>query len=555
MGAGQSRSVDPLESEIFRYTTQSITEELEINITRTAYSPLIREIQDYSVALVNLDFLPYTQSNGSIPIFVTDMGEPVRDAVSTIGIENLERGDVFVINYGSGQHLNNTVLGTPLYHGDTITGYLAIRSHWADVGGLVPGGQAMGARSIFHEGTRYRGLRIMRRGEVVPEVLATIQVNTYQKEMLTGDIMAQLSACMLGARRWEERVVRRWDADEVAVVVDTQLAASTDYARRIISSLPDGTATTTHEWQFSQGGVEADLKFSLTLSVEGDRMVVDMAGMPPQTELPLNAGAVGGGMAAVKLAFRYLVAGEVPTDAGFFAALDIRLPEGTIVSATGDAPMGYWNTTLPLIIDMFLRAVGQLDPKRVPAAHYGSVGGLMLYGPLPDGSWWRSTEAAPGGLGAESDADGYGPVKCLILGNTKNSPIEMIEARFPLRYQSLELCRDSGGAGLHRGGPGTSKVIEVLEDVWFDAYAEPSMPAPGLAGGKPGKIGSVHVKTPDSNEWVVPEGSQTGVSSLPAGSLIRHVSGGGGGWGTAPDEQSESALPAAGRDNKKKSVA
>ena len=555
MSAGRSRTVDPLESEIFRYTTQSITEELEINITRTAYSPLIREIQDYSVALVNLDFLPFMQSNGSIPIFVTDMGEPVRDAVSTIGIENLERGDVFVINYGSGQHVNNTVLGTPLYHGDRISGYLAIRSHWADVGGLVPGGQAMGARSIFHEGTRYRGLRIMRRGEVVPEVLATIQVNTYQKEMLTGDIMAQLSACMLGARRWEERVVPRWDADDVAVVVGAQLAASTEYARRVISELPDGTATTTHEWQFVQGGLEADLKFSLTLTVEGDRMIVDMSGMPPQTELPLNAGAVGGGMAAVRLAFRYLVGGDVPTDAGFFAPLEIHLPEGSIVSATGDAPMAYWNTTLPLVIDLFLRAIGELDPTRVPAAHYGSVGGLMIYGPLPDGSWWRSAEAAPGGLGAESDADGYGPVKCLILGNTKNSPVEMIEARFPLRYRSMELRRDSGGAGLHRGGPGTSKVIEVLEDVWFDAYAEPSMPAPGLAGGKPGKIGSVHVKLPDSDEWAVPVGSQTGVSSLPAGTLIRHVSGGGGGWGPPPEEQSDTAQQAEARVIDEESVA
>ncbi|TPG32481.1 hydantoinase B/oxoprolinase family protein [Mycolicibacterium hodleri] len=549
MNEAEPRTVDPLESEIFRYTTQSITEELEINITRTAYSPLIREIQDYAVALVNTDFLPYTQSNASIPIFVTDMGEPVREAVSTIGIENLEPGDVFVINSGSGQHLNNTVLGTPLYHGEVITGYLAIRSHWADVGGLVPGGQAMGARSIFHEGTRYHGLRIMRRGEIVPEVLATIQVNTYQKEMLTGDMMAQLSACMLGARRWQERVVPRWDADAVKKVVDAQLAASTEYARRIISELPDGTATTTHEWQFTQGGVRADLKFSLTLTVEGDRMVVDMSGMPPQSELPLNAGAIGGGLAAAKLAFRYLVAGDVPTDAGFFAPLEIQLPAGTIVSATGDAPMAYWNTTLPLIIDMFLRAVGQLDPERVPAAHYGSVGGLMLYGPLPDGSWWRSTEAAPGGLGAESDADGYGPVKCLILGNTKNSPIEMIEARFPLRYHSMELRRDSGGAGRHRGGPGTSKVIEVLEDVWFDAYAEPSMGAPGLAGGKPGSIGSVHVKTPDSVDWAVPEGSNTGVSSLKAGTLIRHVSGGGGGWGTPPDEDTQTSPDATAKES------
>jgi N-methylhydantoinase B len=141
------------------------------------------------------DFRPYMHSVASIPIFSTDMGEPVRDAVAVIGVENLEPGDVFVYNFRTGQHINNTTLATPLFHGDRLTGYLAIRAHWADLGGLSPGGQNMKSRSVFHEGTRYRGLRLMRRGKVVPEVLATIQANTWQIEALTGDVMAQLGAC------------------------------------------------------------------------------------------------------------------------------------------------------------------------------------------------------------------------------------------------------------------------------------------------------------------------------------------------------------------------
>ena len=36
-----AKAVDVLEREIFRYTAESITQELEINITRTAYSFLI----------------------------------------------------------------------------------------------------------------------------------------------------------------------------------------------------------------------------------------------------------------------------------------------------------------------------------------------------------------------------------------------------------------------------------------------------------------------------------------------------------------------------------
>ena len=92
--------------------------ELEINITRTAYSPLIQEARDYCVALMTPDFRPYMHSEASIPIFATDMGEPVKDAVKAIGIDNLEAGDVFIYNYRTGQHLNNVTMATPLFHGE-----------------------------------------------------------------------------------------------------------------------------------------------------------------------------------------------------------------------------------------------------------------------------------------------------------------------------------------------------------------------------------------------------------------------------------------------------
>jgi N-methylhydantoinase B len=96
-----------------------------------------------------------------------------------------------------------------------------------------------------------------------------------------------------------------------------------------------------------------------------------------------------------------------------------------------------------------------------------------------------------------------------------------------------------GGAGRHRGGPGVEREIQALSEVYFDAYPEPSSGAPGLAGGEPGKVGSIQYKTPGGDAWRVPGGVGSGVASLPAGTLIRQISGGGGGWGasTAASEQ------------------
>lgn len=535
MGAMASRKVtDALEKQIFRYTVASITEELEINITRTAYSPLIQEAQDYCVALMTPEFRPFMQSQASIPIFMTDMGEPVRDCVSIIGVDNLEPGDVLVTNYRSGQHINNVTLATPLFHGERLTGYLAIRAHWADLGGLAPGGQSMASRSIFHDGTRYRGLRLMRRGAIAPEVLATIQANTWQIEALTGDTMAQLSACVLGATRWQERVVPRWSAEEVAGLVEAQLEASEALARRAIAALPDGTYLCERPWQFSLGGVDIDTALRLKLIIDGDRMVCDLSGMPPETELPINAGTAGGGMAAVKLAFRYLVGGDAPADAGFFDALEVILPEGTIVSARGDAPMAFWNMAISTLIDMFYSAIGTVHPELVPASHGGVIGAVMFTGKKADGSWWRYIEGSTGGLGAEKDADGYGPVQTLFTGNMKNIPVEVIEGRYPLRVRETWLDHAAGGEGLHRGGPACGRLFETLTDCNFDAYPQPNSPAPGLAGGGAGRPGTMHIKKPGSDEWTEPGGP------VPAGTLVRQIGQGGGGWGTPGAQNAKS---------------
>jgi N-methylhydantoinase B/oxoprolinase/acetone carboxylase alpha subunit len=75
-------------------------------------------------------------------------------------------------------------------------------------------------------------------------------------------------------------------------------------------------------------------------------------------------------------------------------------------------------------------------------------------GNRPDGTLWRNADGAVGGLGAEHDRPGYGSVKSLMLGNMKSVPIEMLEARYPLKYRVNRLDWEAGGAGAHRGGPG-----------------------------------------------------------------------------------------------------
>ncbi len=524
---------DALELEVFRYSVMSICEEIEINITRTAYSPIVYEAKDYSVGFWTSDFRMFARSAGSISLSLAGNGEAVRDAVGIIGEGELEPGDVLVTNFSdiTGQHINNVIVAAPIFDGEGIVAYLAIRMHWADVGGLNPGGQSFLSRSVLHEGTRYRGVRIMRAGRIVPELLATFQANSWQPVALTGDLMAQLAACRLVARRWEQRIMRRWGAAEVRALIEAGLAASAAHARAAVSALPDGDYVATKHWRYEEAGEALDLRLKMKIEIAGERILVDLSEMPPQVPLPINSGAA---LSAVRVAFKLVIGGDSPVDDGFFAPLEVDLPAGTIMSAGPNAPVCHWNQMMSHTIELFIQAIGQSHPELVPASHFCSTGGVLLWGRTAEGAPWWLGEAVTGGLGADKDGDGFGPVKALTLGDFKGVPIELIEARYPLHVHSYRLDRAAGGAGKHRGGPGTVRVIEVLDDVDYAAMPEPTQPPSGLAGGAPGKLGRVTIRLPGEAEWHDPPRERS-EKRLPAGSLICHQSGGGGGWGSPSD--------------------
>ena len=525
---------DPLEMELFRYAVESVVDELDVNITRTAHSPLVYEYKDYSVGLVTGDFRLLSQSRYNLPIFLADLGEPVRDAVEVIGEDRVEPGDIFITNFNpaNGSHLNNVISASPIFADDRIVGYVTIRTHWPDVGGLVPGSLSWNSRSIFHEGVQYRGLKLVSRGRIVPEVLATIQANSWMPELVTGDAMANVAACTLGVARWHEQIASRWSQDEVDALVAAQFGASAALARERVAALPDGIYTAATAFDDGNPG-SPSLPLSLSILVEGDRMVVDLSGLPPQVEAPINSGAKGGAVSAMRVAFKSLLAPERPADHGLFEPLEVVIPPGTVMSAEGNAPMSMWNILPPTMIDLFLRAIGERLPELVPAGHFAAQATVGLLGVDEKGRWWMASNAGQGGFGATSDADGFGPVMTYMHGDNPRVQNEIIEGRYPVRVLEHKIRRNAGGRGLHRGGPGFEIVMEALEDMYMSTLINRTRtPAWGLAGGEPGRPCEIHKLEPGAARWK--RIGQVSQAPVTAGTRFRVRGGGGGGWGTPP---------------------
>ena len=113
-------AVDPITLEVIRHGIVSITDQIDANISRTAFSPYIYEYKDFAVGLVGADGELIAQCTGGMPVFVADsVGMAVRDGLAVYGRERLHHGDVVVCNHAAiqGQHLNNTVMYTPIYAG------------------------------------------------------------------------------------------------------------------------------------------------------------------------------------------------------------------------------------------------------------------------------------------------------------------------------------------------------------------------------------------------------------------------------------------------------
>src|ERR1043166_2010126 len=270
------QSVDPITLEVIRHGLVSITDQIDANITRTAFSPYIYEYKDFAVGLVDADGDMIAQCTGGMPVFVADsVGMAVRDGLAVYGRERLHHGDVVLCNHAAiqGQHLNNTVMYTPIYAGSgggTLIGFFAINVHWIDIGGITPR-----STDIFMEGLQLRSIKLWSKGEPIQEVYRIIENNTRFPVELLGDIAAQHAGCVLG-RDLTQHLADKYGVETFFAGVKTILDQSEAASRAKIRAIADGEYR--YETFFDNDG-ESDepLPIAVKVLIAGDEMTIDFS--------------------------------------------------------------------------------------------------------------------------------------------------------------------------------------------------------------------------------------------------------------------------------------
>ncbi len=508
--------MDAIELSLFAGRMDAACEEMGAQLQRAAFSPNIRDRLDFSCAV----FDPHGElcaQAAHIPVHLGSMAYAMRDIVKNI---DWRPGDMIALNdpFLGGTHLPDVTLIAPVYSQRERVGFVANRAHHADIGANSPGSMPI-SRSLEEEGHIIPPQHIMRADEVDTALLAGFTRSTRNPRDAEGDFAAQIAANRRGLKRLAPLIA--------SLGVDRYLAALAelnDYAERLartaLNDIPHGRYEFT-DYMDDDGLGNRDIPIRATATVNANRIDVDFTGTSLQVEgnincpLPVTA-------AAVLYVFRCLMPAHTPACAGSFRPIRLSAPFGSLLNAQRPAAVAAGNVeTSTRIVDVVLGALSKAIPERIPAASHGSMNNLAMgeSGEAP----WGYYETIGGGMGAGPRAAGLSAVQTHMT-NTRNTPIEVLEMRYPVRVRRYAIRRGSGGEGRHAGGDGLIREYEFLRPILFTLLTERRTHRPwGLAGGSAGQSGVNRLNNEILSGKVERE-------ARPGDRLVIETAGGGG-WG------------------------
>jgi len=497
---GLSTTFHPIHTAIFASRVMAIAEQMGERLARLARSVSIRERQDFSCAVFDADG-QLVANAPHVPVHLGAMGETVADLIARED-EDLRPGTTWASNdpYAGGSHLPDITVVRPVFHGQVRVAFVACRGHHVDVGGLSPGSMPPHSTSIEDEGLRLRNHALAdEHGFHCPDL-----PGCRQPDELRADLLAQVAAVAMG-----EHAIHGLIQEIGHSAMQAQMAHLMGAASRAVARALQRRGGTHRASEVLDDGTT----LSVELQIEGDRGVVHLSAPP-------HAGNLNTPRAVAQAAVLYVLRSLVDEphqllNAGSLRPMRLRMNPGGLFDPQPPAAVVGGNVeTSQRLVDALLFALG------AQAGSQGTMNNLTVG--TRTGVWY---ETIPGGGGAGPDFPGADAVQ-LHMTNTRSTDIEVLETRFPVRLERMEIRRGSGGVGAHRGGCGLTKEWLFLDHAEVSLLAERrAAGAPGANGGRPGLPGVDQINTgagwePMPTQW-----------RASAGDRLRILTPGGGGFG------------------------
>ena len=531
--APSRRVLGPIELEVIHGTIRAAELEIEAAVERTSRSPMIRDQHDYRVALFDAKGRKLTGRSYSAIV------EPVFEY---FGADDIHPGDVFFWNdpYNSSGgigHVPDLCTTVPIFVGERLIGFSQVFGHHDDVGGSVPGSLPVHATDSWMEGMLIPPIKLYEKGKRNEAAFRIIVRNSRLSEHLKGDLDAEQGAARLGCRRIEA-LAQRYGVDTLEQAFD-QLLQNTAaiFRREILPKIKDGVYH--FEDYIEADGVDEPRLHALrlTMTKTQDKILLDFTGTDPEAKGPINwaLDEAEGRYFRKWLAptLRSLAASperaaEIDSNEGVLDVIEVKFPpKGTLITPHFGRPTGMRFFLMLRSLGAFAACLSKATDGAMPADHE-TIRIWGLSGGKTQDDFFLFREVLGGGGPGRPWADGSDVVH--VVPNSRNLPAEFAETRYPVLVEQLGLKEDSGGPGYRRGGFGYDKRIRALSDARLISNADRSvLSCYGVNGGRAGKPYAVAVTSPDGVTVSHPGMCDTVI--IPAGSTVRIVTTGGGGWG------------------------
>jgi N-methylhydantoinase B len=521
--------VDPITFELLSAALQSAAVEMGGVLKHSSYSPIIREMDDFSCAIFRADGDLVAQAD-FIPAQLGAMSLVVKSIIARWG-DAIAAGDAYLANhpYLGAMHTPDLNVIMPIFIGGELAGWAGTTAHHIDVGGVRPGTEGPDLGEVYAEGLLLPPVRLYLRGDENPDVFAFVGAAVRDPTSTLSDLRAQRAACLVGERRVAE-LAGRYSPAVLFRVFDMMLDSVERAIRLDLADLPDGEAEA--EGFLDDDGVGgAPTRIGVRLAKHADALIADLSGSAAQVRGAMNV-PWASTRASVVYAIRALTDPSRATNDGILRAVEIICPRGTVLNPEPPGAVSVRHNTCQRLADTLIRAAAQIWPDRAVASSTVAFFGMNLESLSPrTGLPSVMAEVAGGGTGAHSGGDGLDGVDT-YMANVGLMPVEVAESNYSVRVLRTELIAGSQGDGQYRGGLGLRRDYQVLgRDSMVTVYSEQTDPrfAPrGVLGGSDGQPSRITIFDPDGRE--VPVGSKASLRVQP-GSVIRIETSGGGGYG------------------------
>ena len=410
-------------------------------------------------------------------------------------------GDVFFFNdpYIGGNHVPDQGCLAPIFFEGERVGWVAALFHTVEVGAIEPAGMPPTSTSVFHEGLRVPGLKVMEKGKERPDVYKLLERSVRDPVGIILDTKARVAAVNVVRARILE-LIEKYGLEVMEGIFNQIIIDSEKIARAKLKKLKDGTWR--HMICLDHNGTGYEVKrLSITMTKRGDSIKLDFTGTDPQSSGPTNcsSAAVFG---CVFTALCMILCWEERFNRGTMNVIEeLIAPLGSVVNAKWPAPVCMGPMTPMLMVMGVLDnlfsylLITNEEYYSDQCASWNNNPLYLLWGGI--NQYGQNMGSCPfdflaNGQGGGPNQDGVDTGVFHFTPEVIAGDLEMYESLMPLLYLSRRQAPDSAGPGKFRGGAGLEILYLVHGTPGLDllviGQGSKSTTGTGIYGGNPAAV-------------------------------------------------------------------